>query len=153
MNKIEIIKQNFQFLVDEFHFINTQDKHSPSNLYAVIEYQTEYTQVIIALDRGQVLINIGKSSWPKKEFFDFTYVVNYFNPSIEEVYIFPEELKGEDSIEFQAKRLSEIMHDNCQQILSGDFSMADQIKEMETKYVKGLLDHLNQLTKNYNKKK
>jgi hypothetical protein len=153
---IEIIKRYFEYLTDEYGFFIEREGYSPETMgNAEIVFASKIIAIKVVVDRSQVLINIGKVTWPEREWLEFTDVIHYFNPSMEEVYDFPEgPWKNQISIiETQAKHLSLILRQYCEPLLMGDFSMQDQVKEIERRSVAEMLEHFKKLSEDYRKSK
>jgi hypothetical protein len=153
---IEIIKRYFKYLTDEYAFLIEREGYSPEAMgNAYIVFTSKLIAIRVVVDRGQVLIDIGKVALPEKEWFEFTDVIHYFNPGIKKVYAFsgvPLE-KQNFTIEAQVKHVSLILRQYCEPLLIGDFSMEDQIKEIERKRAKEMLEHFNKLSEDYRKSK
>jgi hypothetical protein len=151
-----MIKRYFEYLMDEYGFLVDRERNYPEAMgNADIVFKSRLTAIKVVVDRGQVLINIGKVTWPEREWFEFSDVVHYFNPSMKEVYDFSEgPLNNQTAvIETQAKRLSLILRQYCEPMLIGDFTMQDQIKEVEKKRVAELLEHFKKLSEDYRRSK
>ena len=136
---IELIKEYFKFL-EKYGFSISRKKYSPEIMgNAEVIYQSPSVSVKIVIDRGQVLINIGKVSWLEKDWFEYSDVVSFFAPG-EDAYIFPEEADNSQyTLEIQLKRVASMLEKYCRKMLEGDFSMQNQIKEIETKRINKML--------------
>ncbi len=147
----ELIKKYFNFLTDEYNYSIDHEKYSPEAMgNAYVLYKSQLIGIKVVVDRSQVLINIGKLSWQEKEWFELGDVVRFFNPEMKEVYDFSRgSLDNQAYIESQAKRLALILRQYCEPVLRGDFSMQDQIREIEKKRVTELLEHFQKLSQNY----
>ena len=149
MEPVDIMKKHFEFLICDYGFLITEEKAaSPSYLGALIKYTSKLTQVLVGMDRADVYIVMGRSDITRNELFEFTYVINYLNPAIEKPYKLHTELNKplEGSIDIQSKFLSELMQENCKQILLSGFTpeMEKQIREIEKKKVEWFLSVLKQ---------
>jgi hypothetical protein len=153
------MKEYFEFLIKDYGFVITEERIKPTYYYDVfIAYNSKYVKITIILDsKRDVTINMGRSSQTKTELreikyfmgtpyvldfklgdelFEFSHIIHYLNPKIEKVYIFNGEIKGgtlETSIDNQSKKLSEMMKENCKQILLTGFTpeMEEQIREIK----------------------
>ena len=146
----EFIKQHFQYLVDEYSFSIDHEGYSPEVMgNAEVVLKSASTVVKVVVDRSQVLLNIGELSWPEKDWFEFSDVVQFFNPNLKEVYDFSVgSLDNQAYIESQTKRLALLLRQFCEPLLIGDFSMQDEIREIEKKRVTAMLEHFEKLSQN-----
>jgi hypothetical protein len=147
----ELIKKSFNFLADEYGYSIDREKYSPEAMgNAYVLYKSQSVGIKVVVDRSQVLINIGDLSWPEENWFEFGDVVQFFNPEMKEVYDFSRgSLDNQAYIESQAKRLARILRQYCKPMLRGDFSMQDDIKEIEKKRVTAMLEHFQKLSRNH----
>jgi hypothetical protein len=146
-----LVRQHFRYLTDEYGFSLARDAYFPESMEnADMLFVSSQTGVRIVLDRGQVLINIGSLLQPQQEWFEFSDVVHFFAPETEPVYIFSQDNSNyHATIESQVIRVARLMHQYCEPLLRGDFSMQSGIREIERQRVAKLLDDLNKLAENY----
>lgn len=140
---INLLTNQFRFLVDELGFNISTAKFEPENFgNCIIRLETSKVGVNIVLDRGQLFIYIGQRTKVEDEWFDIRDVIKYFAPHIEPVYIFPEELTGQANILFQARRLADLIKTYCTPLLQGDFSMENDIRNIQLKRVEIFEDEM-----------
>ena len=109
-----------------------------------VTYSSASVGIRVTIDRSQVLINIGDVSDNANEWFDFSDVIRFFDPSIENPYVFIEktnENTTEDIVEAQVERLASILRKNCDAIIS-ELWMKEKIKVIERKRVTEMLEKL-----------
>lgn len=152
---LDLIKEHFQFLIDKYNFRISKEEFSPEAMgNAYITYASILVGILITIDRGQVLINIGEITDEMKDWFDFEDVLGFFNPTIENAYIFIEktnENKTEEILAIQLARLASLLQKDCQPILNGELWMKDKIKIIEKIRVEKMFDELNKLSKQFKK--
>ncbi|MEW5868719.1 MAG: hypothetical protein AB1894_05535 [Chloroflexota bacterium] len=125
---IQLIKQYFQYLMDEYGFCVDREQYSPDTMgNAEVVVKLDSTTVQVVIDRSQVLIKVGATEWSERKWLDFAAVARYFDPSLKEAYVFPE--VAEMRVEIQLDRLAHMLRQDCEPVLRGDFSMAKQIRE------------------------
>jgi len=148
-NIIELITEYFKFLINEYNYSIVSEEHNPEVMgNAVVILKSKFTGVIIIFDRGQISIKIGEASTPEEEWFDIGDVVKTFYPNLPEVYEFTTASTNyQDYIEFQLKKLADILQDYCLQLIIGDFSMKGKIKETETARVSKMLKRFKNISK------
>ncbi len=147
---VELIKFHFRYLIDEYGFSIVDEEYFPEMMgNAIVVYESATSGIMVVIDRSQVLINVGKPSWPHRYWFEFSDVIQFFIPEIKEAYVFVNEdsPKNRIEIEVQINRLALLLRQYCEPLLRGDFSMHDKIREIETKRVEELLEHLKSLSK------
>lgn len=146
----ELIRKYFNFLIDDYGFSVFREEYSPKYMgNADIVYKSGSIAILVVVDRSQVLLNVGKTTQPEKEWFEFTDVIKYFNPTISEVYDFSRgSLPDQDYVEMQAKREAQLLRQYCEPLLRGDFSMYEQIKEIENKRSSEMLEQFKKLYSN-----
>lgn len=146
----ELIKKHFNYLVNDYGFSIDREEYSAEQMgNGYIVYMSRAVAIMIVVDRSQVLLNLGEPSWPEREWFDFTDVVSYFNSSIKEIYNFSEsQIDHQAYVEKQAQHLAHILRMNCEPLLRGNFSMQNQIREIEQKRVMEMLESFQELSDN-----
>jgi hypothetical protein len=150
-DRAELIVQCFAYLVNDYGFhIEKKEFAEYAMGNAVVVYKSSLVGIEIAVDRGQVLISMGDQADQLREWFEFSDVLKYYDPSVEKAYILPEktpEKTWDDVIEDQIKRLAIILRQYCEPFLKGDLSGGEQIKQIEKKRTAELFEHLNKPTK------
>jgi hypothetical protein len=148
MTNISLIKENFQFLIQEYQFYIDRERYSPEVMgNAVVVYKSANTAIQVVVDRSQALLKVGHSSWPERDWFEFSDVMHYFAPHIKPVYSFQNENPSErPDVEGQLKKLVVMLKQYCAPILNGDFSMYKEIREIETKRVSEMLEYFRTLS-------
>lgn len=146
---IELIKRHFQYLVDEYGFSIANEGYSPEVMgNAQVVLKSVSTVVKVIIDRSQVFLNIGELSWPEKDWFELSDVVQFFNPDLKEIYDFSGGLQNNQAyLDSQIKRLALILRQYCEPLLRGNFSMEDEIRNIENKRVTEMLEHFQKLSK------
>ncbi len=138
-DRADLIVQYFRYLVDEYGFKIEQKEFDPSAMgNAIVIFKSEKIGIEVVIDRDQVLISIGDQSDPRKEWFEFSDVVKYSFPSIENVYNFTEKTADstwDDAVESQLHRLSVMLLQYCEPLLKGKPLMRAEIKKIEEERV------------------
>ena len=93
-------------------------------------FMSETTGIEIALDRGQVLMVIGKSQQDRKDWLEWSIILEAYAPDIK-AYDF------EIDIDSQVRRISELLKQYCAKLLEGDFSDEILLNVIEDKIGKG----------------
>lgn len=127
------VNSYFSFLYDLGFSVKEKievDPQSMGNGYFI--FMSSLTGIEIVLDRGQVLIRIGKASQETKEWIEWSIVLSAYSPA-EQAYDF------ELDIDTQAKRLSELLKKYCMELLKGDFSKKDLHTAIQAKIGKVFL--------------
>lgn len=149
-NPLDIIKKHFEYLIDEYNYQIANEEFSPQAMgNAYITYLSPAVGVQIVIDRSQVLINIGDIVDNIKEWFDFSDVIKFFNPSIKDPYIFIEKSDKnteDDIITLQVERLASALRQDCEPLLKGELWMKENIKGLEKKRVAEMLGKLSKLS-------
>lgn len=153
-NTLEIIRQQFHFLVDEYSFSIVEELYSPDVMgNALIVFKSISTIVKVVVDRSQVLVEIGAISWAEKDLFEFSDVISYFHSGIEEVYKFGEgSTDNRANIESQASQLAFLLREYCVPLLNGNFSMETKIREIESRRVESMMEQFKKLAQSHKKK-
>ena len=89
---VEQVKKRFRYLTDDYGFSVVDERYDPEAFgNSLVQFQSSLVGVRVALDRGQVLIDIGSSSEPQVSWFSLPNVVKYLAPELDELaYVFPE---------------------------------------------------------------
>jgi hypothetical protein len=106
----------FSFLNDLGFTIKEKEEVDPKAMgNGFFVFISSSAGIEIVLDRGQVLMEIGKASQDRKEWIDWSIISSVYSPT-EKAYDF------ELDIDSQVKRLSELLRKYCLGLLKGDFS-------------------------------
>lgn len=148
MNNQDIIKTQFKKFSEKYGFSVMRELSSPEYMgNALVTYTSDIVGIEIVVDRDQVLVTIGKISWPEERWFEFTDVINYFAPD-EDPYIFwDQERNVQIDVETQVKRIIHLLEQHCGKLLEGDFSSAVQIKDLERRRVTEMLVSFSSISK------
>ena len=148
-NPISTTRKYFDYLVSQYGYRIAKEEFSPEAMgNAYVTYISDLTGIQISIDRSQVLINIGSITDNVREWFDFSDVIKYFNPSVEEPYVFikkTDNIDTDDIVESQIKRLSSLLRIDCEPIIKGELWMKEEIKALEQKRVTEQIEKLNKL--------
>ncbi len=138
-DRSDLIVQHFRYLIDEYDFKIEQKEFDPSAMgNAIVIFNSIKIGVEIVIDRDQVLISIGNRSDPRREWFEFSDVVKYFAPSMNNVYDFPEktpDITWDEVVETQLTRLAVILRESCKPLLRGESLARTEIKKIEKERV------------------
>jgi hypothetical protein len=140
---LELVQEKFNFLIIEygFHFVSfNRDSLNFGN--SLIRLESDEVGINIILDRSQISIHIGQLSKPDDDWFDFVDLLQYFAPKIKTPYIYPENLIGNERINFQMDRLSQLIKQYCAPIINGDFSMAKKIQKIKLNRIKEMIKEM-----------
>jgi len=150
----DLVKEYFDFLVETYGFsIKHEEYRSEVMGNASVIFESLHIGINIVLDRGQVLINIGPSSLPRQDWFEFSDVVHFFAPELEPLYNFPRNFADyENELENQMSRFNQIMCKYCEPLLLGDFSMQEKIRQIGDKRVAEMKTQFNGLSEEYKRK-
>ena len=150
----ELIKNHFKYLLDEYGFSIEREYYSPEIMgNAAVVYISNTTGVIIAVDRSQVLISIGRSALPEDQWFEFSDVIHFYAPTVKEAYIFQIDDTHLVEVELQLERLAQLLRKYCEPLLRGNFSDEDQIKEFERQRAEEMLEDFRKLSEDKRKTK
>ncbi len=132
--QLDKIKSHLRFLVDQYNFDLVGEQYSPEVMgNAFVKYLASTVGILVICDRHQVLTQIGLKSWPENEWFHLDDIVRFFYPNFEEANNFNK------SIEEQLIYITSLFQGVCKPLILGDFSMQDQIREVERQRVKKML--------------
>lgn len=149
-NPLITIEKHFEYLIDEYNYHVVSEEFSPQAMgNAYVIYASSSIGIQVTVDRSQVLLNIGDISDNKKDWFDFSDVIKFFNPSISDPYIFTEKTdknNTDDIVEIQIRRLASLLGQNCRPILGGELWMKEKIKVIEKTRVAKMIEKLNKLS-------
>jgi len=133
-DRSELITTSFNYLVDTYGFTVKMKEFDPMSMgNAIVVYNSKYVSIEIVIDRGQVLISIGKADMPRNTWFDITDVVSFFAQDIV-VYEFIEKNKErtqEQAVMMQLDHLSIILQKYCSPILGGNLNSFPNIERIE----------------------
>jgi len=145
-DRADMLVHYFGYLVSDYDFRVEEKRYDPQVMgNAVVRFASPKLGVEIVVDRNQVLMSLGDPADVRKEWFEFSNVLRYFAPSVENAYIFPEktaENTWDEIIQAQASRLADILRQYCDQLLKGDLSMKVSIAKIQAARRLELLDKL-----------
>jgi hypothetical protein len=133
---LSIVTVHLNILISDYEYKVKLFQTDPKNFgNSLVKLESPKVGINVTLDRGQVFIFLGSLNKPEDEWFDICDVINYYAPFLETVYVFPENLVGEESINFQVNRLADLTITFCKPILFGDFSKEEYIRAIKAKRV------------------
>src|SRR5574341_1025844 len=89
----DLVKQHFKYLTDDYGFAVALETYSPMVMgNASVDFESSKTRIEIVLDRSQVLIALGPIDRPRREWFEFSDVVQFFAPTVDPIYVFPQDI-------------------------------------------------------------
>ncbi len=109
------INKYFNFLFDYGFSVYEKEEYSTAFGNGYYRFKSNITGIEIVLDRGQVLMVIGKILQERRDWLEWSLILKVYAPNIKP-YDF------EISVESQVKRISELLQQYCVTLLSGDFS-------------------------------
>lgn len=138
-NRSDLIIKKFEYLIVKYGF---EVKEKNFNLEAMgnayVIFMSSKNGIEIAIDRNDVLIAIGDSMESRKDWFEFSDVVRYYAPSIENVYHFQEKTADQtwdEFVEMQLDRLAGALRQICEPLLRGESLKKKEIKKIEEQRV------------------
>jgi hypothetical protein len=139
----DLVKKHFAFLLSDYGFQISEILGGRGEAMgnAAVTLESAHGAMQIVNDRGQVLISIGPSGTPRREWFEFSVVVQTYAPEVHPVYIFPTDDAAtfEVRLETQVQRVAELARTYCQPALRGHSPTAAEIKATYYRY----LDRVN----------
>ncbi len=121
----EQAKQHFHYLIDDYGFSVVDERYEPEAFgNSLIQFRSSAIDIMVVLDRGQVLIDVSPYPRPSNYQFSLATVVKFLAPEANEpAYIFPETWEDyDDMIEWQLTRLARVLRQYCVPVLRGEFS-------------------------------
>ena len=132
------INNYFGFLNDYgFSILEKEEINTSAMGNGYYRFMSETTGIEIALDRGQVLMVIGKSQQDRKDWLEWSIILEAYAPDIK-AYDF------EIDIDSQVRRISELLKQYCAKLLEGDFSDETLLNVIEDKIGKGFRESFSQ---------
>jgi hypothetical protein len=133
---VNLIKQHFQFLIDEFGFAIIKESYDPglNSVSGVVTYQSRSVNIEIEVDRAELLLKIGGRKSDRAKWFDFEDVMQIFAPEVEDVYRRSgavQTLKDSVAASARIRYVALLLRQYCQPLLAGDFVMLPEIKDTE----------------------
>ena len=127
------ITKYFGFLLDSgFSIYDKAEYDSGAFGNGYYRFSSGTVGIEIALDRGQVLVAIGKISQDRKDWLEWSHVLKAYASGVE-AYDF------DVDVETQVKRISELLQQFCEELLDGNFSDERLLREIEDAYGKNFL--------------
>lgn len=144
-----MVDRHFNYLTEKYGFSQEDQQYNAEAFgNAHIQLRSINLDLRISLDRGIVLVNFKPlSKFP--DWFDLQSTVEFLNSNIDEpVYIFPEDWSNYDNmVDKQMQRVSRVVKQYCEPVLSGQFSKWKKVEKLRMKKVKR--DYKNITGKNY----
>jgi hypothetical protein len=141
------VKKYFHYLTEDYGFSIVAEEKSNRQAFgnSLIEFRSSTASVIVTLDRGQVLIDMGPYPEVPGYQFSLVTVIEFLASGLNEpVYIFPEQWDNYyDMIDWQVMRLAGLLRQYCTPVLKGEFSKWKEMDEIRTKTA---LDDYKRLT-------
>ena len=116
---------HFRYLTDEYGFVVVEERSDPEAFgNSLVRLRSDAVDLIIVLDRGQVLIDFDPRGMAPGDQFGLPSVVRFLAPEADEpAYVFPETWDNyDDMIEWQLERLARLLRKTCAPVLQGEFS-------------------------------
>ena len=129
----EQAKTHFHYLVDEYGFAVAEERQDPEAFgNGLVRFHSDDVDVIIVLDRGQVLIDFSPRGVVAGDQFGLPSVVSFLtSKAAEPVYVFPETWDDyDDVIEWHLERLARLLRQTCAPVLRGGFSDWKAIRDL-----------------------
>lgn len=143
----ERVKEEFHYLVSDYGFTITEeiyDAQAFGNSFVGFVSTMNGMGIGIALDRGQVTVDIRPSPGSKK-IFGLVTMVRFLAPDFsEEVYASPPKAFDtyHDRVDWQVKRIARILRQYCEPILKGEFTEWEEMDKMGNAYARRLYKSL-----------
>lgn len=134
----EQIKKHFHYLIDDYGFSVIDERYDHEAFgNSLVQFRSSTTDVVVVLDKGQVLIDISPYPEIPNYRFGLATVVEFLSPDADEpAYIFPEKWDNYyGMIDWQVTRLTRVLRQYCAPVLRGEFSKwkeMDEIRRKET---------------------
>jgi hypothetical protein len=130
--------EHFSFLLD-FGFTIFEKEECDTDAFGngYYRFKSDTVGVEIVLDRGQVLVKIGKIYQARSDWLEWSYIVKAYAPELT-AYDF------ELDIASQIRRISELLRRYCMKLLDGNFADENLLKELEDSYGKNFLQRFLQ---------
>lgn len=135
----DAVNKHFNFLINLGFIVYEKlecDTAAFGNGY--YRFKSDRVGIEIVLDRGQVLMKIGKSSQDIKDWLEWSRILKAYAPGTK-AYDF------DIDIESQVKRISELLQQHCTKLLGGDFDDEKLLRTIEDFYGKNFLQRFLQL--------
>jgi hypothetical protein len=126
MSFTELVARYFEPLA-RTHGLTTvhTEEHSSRSMAGLVEYRSEKARLAIALEKGQVCVDLGPAS--SDRWHDLWFVVNALHPEADFSYSMLPRLDDE-TLEPELRRLRDVLSNWCVPQLLGDFSRAEEIE-------------------------
>lgn len=132
----ELVRRYFNFLLDEYGFKQEDQQYNAEAFgNAYIDFRSKGLVLRVSLDRGILIVNIRPVSRSTDTWFSLESLVKFLDPNANEPeFIFPEKWDHyDDMVENQIQRMSRILSQYCDPILSGEFSQWKKVDKMVRK--------------------
>lgn len=133
---IEQTKRHFRYLIDDYSFSVVDEEYDPEAFgNSLVRFRSSTADVVLVLDRGQVLIDINPYPMMQDCQFGLPSVVKFLAPEVSEpAYIFPETWENyNDMIDSQLERLARVLRQYCSSVLRGEFSDWEALSDSRKK--------------------
>jgi hypothetical protein len=155
-NHADLIIHYFSYLVSDYGFRVEQREFDLATMgNAFVIFKSSRIGIEIVIDRNQVLLTLGDQMDSRKDWFEFSNVLRYFAPLLENAYIFTEKtdnISWDEAVEIQLNRLASILRQYCEPLLNGDFSMRAGIEKIQKNRKTELLEEFNKHANPHKKK-
>ena len=132
------INNYFDFLFDYgFSIYDKVEYDSDAFGNGYYRFRSETVGLEIVLDRGQVLMAVGKISQDRRDWLEWSHVLKAYASDVK-AYDF------DVDIETQVKRISELIQQYCTKLLGGNFGDESLLREIENTYGKNILKRFQQ---------
>jgi hypothetical protein len=132
------VKKYFHYLIEDYGFsvVEERDRYDAAG-DSFIQFRSSAISITVALDRGQVLIDMEPYPGVPGYQFGLVSVIEFLAPDLDEpVYIFPEKPDNYyDRIDWQVMRLAGLLRQYCTPVLKSEFSKWKEMAEIRRKTV------------------
>jgi hypothetical protein len=132
----EQARRRFHYLIDDYGFSVVDERYDPDAFgNSLVRFRSSAVDVVLVLDRGQVLIDINPYPMIEDYQFGLPSVVEFLAAEAgEPVYVFPETWENYyDMIDSQLERLARVLRQRCSSILRGEFSDWEAMSDFRKK--------------------
>jgi hypothetical protein len=126
----------FRYLIDDYGFSVVDERYDPEAFgNSLIRFRSSDVDIVVVLDRGQVLIDISPYPMAQDYRFGLPSVVEFLAPEAgEPAYVFPETWENYyDMIDSQLERLARVLRQQCSSVLRGEFSDWEAMSDFRKK--------------------
>jgi hypothetical protein len=149
VDRSDLIAEHFQYLTEAYGLSRAQQEFAPQTMgNACVYFQSPVIGIRIAIDRNQVLVNIGDPAWPTREWLEFSQVLGYFAPAVI-AYDFGEKTEKntwDELVALQLGRLALILRQQCEPLLRGEVAMDAIVKHVRDNRAAEMREHFDKLS-------